>query len=60
MPSSGQPSKCHPMGHFLSTHQNKAFILEEVATDTNQELLVGIPGLSDKAVMAFLTSKQSW
>ena len=38
------------MGHFLSTHQNKAFILEEVAPDTNQELLVGIPGLSDKAV----------
>ena len=41
MPSSGQPSKYHPMGHFLSTHQNKAFILEDVAPDTNQELLVG-------------------
>lgn len=60
MPSSGQPSKYHPRGHFLSTHQNEAFILEELAPDTKQELLVGIPALSDKAMMAFLTSKQSW
>lgn len=34
MPSSGQPSKYHPGAIFLSTHQNEAFILEELAPDT--------------------------
>lgn len=59
MPSSGQRAKYHPTGHFLSTHQNTVFILEEVAPATNQELLVGIPGPSYKAMTAFLTLMQS-
>lgn len=55
MPSSGQPSKYHPTGHFLSTYQNRDFILEEVAGTTNQEFLVSIPEPSNKAMTAFTT-----
>lgn len=58
MPSSGQPSKYHPTGHFLSTYQNRDFILEEVAGTTNQEFLVSIPEPSNKAMTAFTTMMQ--
>lgn len=42
MTSSGQSSKYHSIGHFLSTHQNADIILEKVARATNQELLVSL------------------
>lgn len=60
MTSSGQSSKHHLTGHFLSTHQNAVVILEEVARATHQELLAsGITEPLDKVMIESLILAKS-